>query len=108
MANHPTRDRITLTGPYSTAPTWRRPGKDMEPLGKYAEWMFGKHSAHISRVSPQWEPLAGIYLGGILARHRRTGALVEICGDRICSINPRKATAALAALSEVDHAAPAR
>lgn len=97
------RDRIALTGPYADAPTWRCPGEpENENLGRYAAWCFEQARARMAETSPQWEPLAKIHLGGVLARSRATGRLVEHCGTHICSVNERKARAALAAMQGTD------
>ena len=95
------RDRIRLCGPYATAPHWRWPGEPgNDQLGRHSEWQFRAMAERMARTSPQWEPVAKIHLGGVLARNRFTGRLVEHCGDHICSVNERKAKAALAAMRQ--------
>lgn len=59
-----------------------------------ARWRWSQ--AQKTLAATDWEPLALISCGGTLARHRRTGRLVEHLGDRIVSINERKALAAMA------------
>ena len=77
------RDRINLVPKNSSSLT---------------RWRWNNAVEDIGRQSPQWQPVALIYLGGTLVRNRKTGVLAEHLYNRIVSVNQRKAESAIATM----------
>lgn len=63
-----------------------------------ASWRWANATRDLADT--HWEPLGLISCGGILARHRLTGRLVEHLGAMVKSVNERKALAALAVIND--------
>jgi len=96
----PILDTVELTGPYEDAPTWRpdQPGQETLCIMRW------KHAREwIAATAPLWEPLALYRFGGTLARHRQTGILAEVRGDRLVNCNQSKAESALLSLRAGAH-----